>query len=348
MKDRDSIVKRILSYVNDKYDKTKGGFFYDATKPASIELENVYHEIDIASGKINVVNLSGTELEMFIKDRTGIERKLATFASAEVTIKGLANTEVNKGILVASDIVNYEVANNAVIDKSGQVTVTVIAEKAGIIGNVIAGSIKSFPITISGLTSVTNPKDVVNGYEAETDTSLLERYYDRIRTPATSGNIHHYRNWAKEVPGVGDAKVVPLWAGNGTVKIVIVDSSSNPANSDLLTKVEKNIADNRPIGATETVVSAIAKDITVKAKVSLVDGYRIQLVQNDFKVALEEYRKESGFKDSYISYAAVNNVLFNVPGVLDSNNLTLNGEMKNIALNDEEIAIFKLVELEVM
>ena len=52
--------------------------------------------------------------------------------------------------------------------------------------------------------------------------------------------------------------------------------------------------------------------------------------------------------DSYISYAAIGNILFTVDGVLDYTDLKLNGEMKNIALGTEEIPIFDTVTLEVI
>lgn len=345
-KDRtfENIIKEMLDRVPNQFDKRQGSIIYDALAPAAAELAQTYIDLNYLYMKLDAENLEGKELELFVNQRTGIERKKATKA-------------VRKGMFSKADgsFFNAEIGTRftggdnyfKTISKIEDGVFELESENPGSLGGSYSGRI--IPIEyIKGLAKAELIDIVESGYDAESDESLLVRYYERIRTPATSGNKYHYLNWAKEVVGVGDAKVIPLWNGNGTVKVVIVDSSNNPANSDLITKVERNIADSRPIGATETVVSAIAKDITVKAKVSLVSGHKIQLVQNKFKAALEEYRKKSGFKDSYISYAAVNNVLFNVPGVLDSNNLTLNEEMKNIALKDEEIAIFKKVELEVM
>lgn len=68
--------------------------------------------------------------------------------------------------------------------------------------------------------------------DQETDDELRARYYIKIQTPATSGNAYHYRLWSKEVSGVGDAKVYPLWNGNGTVKVLIIDSNKTGAEPD--------------------------------------------------------------------------------------------------------------------
>ncbi|MGK5506723.1 baseplate J/gp47 family protein [Brevibacillus formosus] len=109
-------------------------------------------------------------------------------------------------------------------------TVKVEAVVAGSSGNVPANSITLFPVTLAGFTAVTNPSPTSDGFDAESDEDLLKRYYQRIRTPATSGNKAHYKNWAMEVQGVGDVRIVPLWDGVNTVKVIIIDSDKKPAS----------------------------------------------------------------------------------------------------------------------
>ena len=141
-----------------------------------------------------------------------------------VNIEGFEGAIIEEGILVASDVVNFVVKESTIIDSTGTASVLVECEREGAIGNVPLGAIKYFPITISGLTKVSNPQTVTNGYMGENDEELRKRYYDKVRAPATSGNKYHYRNWALEIPGVGDVKVFPLWNGPGTVKIVVISS----------------------------------------------------------------------------------------------------------------------------
>ncbi len=340
----ESIMEKMLENVSDRFDKREGSIIYDVLAPAAAELAQTYIDLNYLYMKLNADNLEGEELEMFVEQRTGIKRRQATKA-------------IRKGVFSKADgsFLNVEIGSRftgedlhyTVIEKIKDGEFKLECEEAGEVGNGYVGDL--IPVDyIDGLGKAELTDVLEYGYDAESDEELRERYYERIRTPATSGNKYHYLNWTKEVTGVGDAKVIPLWNGPGTVKVVVVDSNKNPATEDLITNVFQYIEEERPVGATVTVVSAVAKNIGVSAKVSLAEGYRIQLVQDEFKKALEQYRRDIAFKDSYVSYAAIGNILFNVDGVLDYIELKLNGEMKNITLADEEIPIVNNVDLEVI
>ena len=73
-------------------------------------------------------------------------------------------------------------------------------------------------------------------YEEETDGALLERLLFAVRQPATSGNVYHYIEWSTSVSGVGAVKVLPLWNGNGTVKVIVVDANKDTPSEELLQK----------------------------------------------------------------------------------------------------------------
>ena len=344
----EEIKQDMLNSISNEIDKNERSLTYDAVSAAAIEFAEAYIDLETVASKLDIESLHGDELERFIYQRTGIERKPATRSSTEVSISGQEGAQIRKGDLVASDTVSFVSTEGKVMGHEGQMVVVARCEEPGSIGNVPAGAINHFPVSIPGLTSVTNPEPVTNGYDAESDEELRERYYERIRTPATSGNKYHYLNWAKEVTGVGDANVFPLWNGPGTVKVVIVDANKNPATEDLIANVFQYIEEERPIGATVTVVSAIAKNVEITAKVSLAEGYTIQQVLDKFKTDLDQYRKDVAFKDSYISHAKIGSILLSIDGVLDYTELKLNNAMKNIALGTEEIPIFDTVTLEVI
>lgn len=89
-------------------------------------------------------------------------------------------------------------------------------------------------MSIPGITRVTNAKATYDGFDEETDDELRERLLFKVRQPATSGNINDYIEWGTSVEGVGHITVVPLWNGNGTVKLLVTDSNGQPASPDLL------------------------------------------------------------------------------------------------------------------
>ncbi|KNF07177.1 hypothetical protein CLPU_22c00290 [Gottschalkia purinilytica] len=344
----EAIKQRILDRIDNSMSKIEGTLTHDAISPTSIELAQTYINLDYIANKLDIDSLEGAELEQRIKERTGIERKPATKATTNVVIHGSVGAEIRKGDIVGSNSVNFISLENKTIGEEGYTNVNIECERFGTVGNVPTGAINFFPISIPGLSSVNNPDPVTNGYDAESDKSLLERYYAKVRTPATSGNRHHYANWAKEVIGVGEVKIIPLWNGNGTVKIVIVNQNKMVADDELIQRVFNYIEDVRPIGATITVTSATPQSIDIDSIVTLSQGYQLNDVLNKFKEKVESYRKDVALKDNYISYAAIGNILFNIEGVLDYKDLKLNNKMESIVLGEEEVPIINSVNLAVM
>ena len=134
----------------------------------------------------------------------------------------------------------------------GVATVNVQAVSVGAAYNVPVSTITQIPTAISGITEVNNPTPATGGNDPETDQALLQRLLTQAQSPATSGNVAHYQQWALEVPGIGAAQVSPLWNGPGTVKVWAIDSNMQPLSTALLTALSTHIEAQRPIGATVT------------------------------------------------------------------------------------------------
>lgn len=345
---KEQIHQRMLSNISDEYEKMKGSFPFDTTKPMAIELEDTNKKIDEVKDKLSIENLSGDELEQAVYERTGIRRKPATKASNTVTIVGQAGTQLNIGDQVSSDTLTFSITEAEVISETGQADVMVECDTAGSIGNVPVGAIKNLPVTLPGVTSVANTEAFTNGYDAETDKDLLVRYYERIQTPATSGNKYHYRNWAKDVVGVGDARVFPLWAGDNTVKVAIIDSNKQPAGQDLVDDTQDYIDPGvtglgdgeAPIGAFCTVVAATGVNLniafTAAKDPSVTDLVRQANVEN----SINTYLKEIAFiEDTPVSYAQIGKAILNSSGILDYSDLLVNGGTANILLDEDEVAV---------
>lgn len=356
----ENIKKEMLDSISNKVDKGEKSLTHDAIGPAAIKFAEAYINLQSVADKIDIKNLEGEELERFIYQRTGITRKPATKAATTVFISGQEGAKISQGDLVGADTVNFISTEDKTIDLTGQMEVLVECEEPGTIGNVPAGAIKYFPVSIAGLVSVSNPEPVTNGYSAESDESLLERYYERIRTPATSGNKYHYLNWAKEVVGVGDARVFPLWDGPNTVKVVIIDSNKQPAGSELVAQVQEHIdpgitglGDGQaPIGAFCTVVSAAGKAINIAVTIARDTNYSLEQVKTNIESNVTEYLRSIAFKTDNnnnplpVSYAKVGALILESQGVLDYQDLKINGGITNIAISDEEVAILGEVVLE--
>ena len=347
MRDTRTIHKEMMDSISNEYQKSEGSFPFDATKPAAIQFEKVYTGVEEVKGKLNIDNLKGEELELRVYQRTGIKRKLATKATDYVEVAGQKGALINIGDKVAADTIFYSAIEPIYLNDEGKALVLVACDLEGSVGNVPSGAIKLLPVTLSGIVSVVNHVPFTNGYDAESDEDLLKRYYERILTPATSNNKYHYRNWAKEVIGVGDAKVFPLWKGPNTVKVVIVDANMQPATQTLIDKVQNHIdpggtglGDGQSsLGAFCTVVSAITKTINISFTATLAEGYTKEIASEIVSKNVTGYLKEIAFDQAVISYGRIGYEILESEGIIDYENLVVNESTSNIVVSDEEIAI---------
>ena len=332
----EKILNDMLSRVTSDVDKREGSIIYDALAPCAYKLAESYFLLNNFIDLVLVDTATGEYLDRAVLTQ-GINRKKATHSIRKVE----TNIEIDIGTRWGIEDVYYTVTER-ITDTSYKA----ICNIYGIIGNLYSGVLENMD-NISGVTA--NLTDILEaGVNEESDEDLRNRFYNKVRYPSTSGNIYDYKKWALEVTGVGDAKIYPLWNGNGTVKVVIIDSNKEIANGELINKVSKYIEENRPIGATVTVKSAIEKDITINVTI-VIDSkkYILNTVKEKLEENLKNYLKEIAFKNNYVSYASIGNIIFNTEGVIDYSNLLLNNSNKNITLEEEEIPTLKLLNLEV-
>lgn len=336
---REEIQKRMLEKISDEYDKSEGEFIYDATKPVAIELEDAYEKQREILKNGFVSTATGRYLDLKVAD-LGLSRKAPTRATTRVIIRGSEGAKINKGDLVASDTTEFEIKEEKTLTSSGVAEVLVECVSPGVIGNVPIGAIKYFPKTLSGLDSVINNEKASNGYAGEEDEELRKRYLEKVRTPPTSGNKYHYKNWAKEVIGVGDAKVIALANGPGTVKVIIIDSNKLGAQAELIQSVGKHIEDVRPIGASVSVESAKEVAININAALNIDSkNYTEADVLANIRANIVEYLKEIAFAETYVSYAKLGSIIFDTDGVIDYSNMRVNNKTSNVTLEDTEVPV---------
>lgn len=349
-RDQYEILNELLANITEDYLKVPGTFMHDFNKSSAIELEKIDKKIEKIWNLFEVENLSGYELEQRVNQLKGVKRKLATHAVGLLKITGTCS-------LRAGDIFETKSGTQFVVVKDTGIQNEGFAEiksrVAGVAGNVGANTIKQMPITIQGVKSVTNPEQTHDGFEAESDESLIERYYLAVRTPATSGNIYHYMQWAREVPGVSDVDVIPLWNGNNTVKVIIINMEKQMASEELVKRVQDYIdpgitgsgAGVAPIGAYCTVVSAKAKPINCKFKIIKGNDYTESLVPQ-LKESLVSFFKRIAFKKDYVPYALLSSAILEVEGVREWSNLTINSGVSNISIARDEVAILGEVDID--
>lgn len=322
----EEILQSMLNKVPSNVDKREGSIIYDALAPCAFYIANQQFSLDNYSELVFADTAVEGYLDRIAADN-GMTRKPAVYAVRVVS----TSASVDLGTLWGINGLVYKIINQIANNQYKAQCTT-----AGISGNQFSG-----PLTpISNVTDVTATLgDVITpGADEETDDALRERFYEKVRTPATSGNAYQYSQWALEVSGVGAAKVFPLDNGPGTVTVLVVDGNKEISEA-LPGIVAEHIENVRPIGATVTVLSPTGKEIDVSATVKLDGSKTMEDVTAAFIVALESLLSSTVFTTYSVSYAKIGSALLEVPGVEDYSGLLVNSGSGNITIGSKEVPV---------
>lgn len=328
----------------ESYQKTIGFPTYDLLAAVSLRMDGTDEAIDEARQQLDPENLHDSALDRYIYPRSGLERKAATFAHGSLTVTGTGTVE--QGTLFESGGgIQFYATETVAIEGEGTVPVTCTVD--GTAGNLPAHSVTQMPVAVQGIASCDNPEPIGGGYAEESDSEYYARYLVVLRTPATSGNVYHYIQWALEVAGVGHVKVFPRVQGVNTVDVVIADNAGQPASPALVKSVQDYIDPDSegagrgqaPIGAQCFVTAATGKAITVSCTVSKSDTADEESVTAAIKSAVADYLASTVFAQSYVSYGQIAAAILSAEGVVDFEGLTVGGGTSNIAVGERECPV---------
>lgn len=326
----------ILAAMGDSVSKLEGSFASDMAAAVALEIATAYAHIDYALLTYLLETNEGEYLERRAAEY-GITRKSGTKATVTLTAAGTNGTVLPTNTQVLSEDGHVFLTDASATISGGVATVQATAAKIGAEYNVIAGSVTRFFKNIAGISSIANENAAVGGTDNESDEALRERVLFRLQMPATSGNAYHYQQWALEVDGIGAAKVLPLWNGNGTVKVIVASSAMGEINSETLAAVVDHIEAVRPIGADVTVVSAEAVTIDLAATVYISPDTTLAAVTAEWSEKVLDYLNDLAFDAASVSYNKLVFLLMSCAGVNDYASLTVNGGTSSILLSAEEI-----------
>ena len=343
----------MLEKIPDRYQKSPGFPAYDFTAAFALAVLSLDGDISQAEARLDVDNLTGTDLDEYIKTHRGLFRKYATFASTTLRVVSGAG-EVRAGDLFATEggVEFYALSDGSYSEGD---SFPVRAYEGGTQGTVGANTILYMPVTIPGILKVTNDGPATGGFDQEPDDVFRARFYEAMQNPDNGSNQQAYINWAMSVDGVGRVRIFPQAFGDNTVEVCIVDPNMEPAGAETIQRVQEVIDPNgngdgsgeAPIGAMTTVTTATALTITVSANIQLEDGYDLETVRATIQRDLTAYLREVAFTKAltYVSYAQMSIVLGTAEGVLDFSNLTLNGLVGNVAVDNRQTPMLGTVVL---
>ena len=334
----ENILEEMLDMVENDVDKREGSILYDALAPAAFKLAEAYYQLSNYGDLFFIDTTVGEYLDRKALDY-GMTRKPSTSSVRQVITTGEVNVGTRWGINDLIYVIDKKLSEN---------TYQAICQTKGEVGNVYRGELDN--IDNVGEVTATLTDILEYGSEEESDDKLRERIQQQIIRPAQDGNQAQYLKWAHDYPGVGAAKVFPLWQGSNTVKVVITNSAYQPAESLLISNLQNYIDPGSsglgngvaPIGSKVTVTSGTKKAINVEANVTLRDGYSGATGVSE---ALTDYLKELTFNKDKVSYMRIGSIILDCDSILDISNLKVNSGTVDITLGAEDIPVLGTLNL---
>lgn len=336
MSSKDDYVAGMNAELKLDENKMEGTFGQDIINSVGYEMAvQKDTQIDTLIDRAFATTAEGPDLDLVGADAQ-LPRKEATKSTVPVRVAGLENQIVSTSVKISYGDLVYTCLETKSIPAAGYVDTYFLCETAGTVGNVVSGTEFNFDGNYYGLTSAVAIGNGVGGSDREDDDSYRARILYKLQNEASSGNAAHYKLWAESVDGVASALIVPLWNGNGTVKVLIsTPDKSNPTQT-LIDEVAAYIETQKPIGATVTVAAIDYVNINVNAVVTLSDAGSISNVTDEFNAALVQYLSTRGL--TTVSYLRIADLLLQCTGVIDVQNYTLNGGVQSITLTATQMA----------
>ncbi|MBP3410487.1 MAG: baseplate J/gp47 family protein [Clostridia bacterium] len=339
----DSIMQRMMERIPDDMDKREGSVIWDALSPAALELELAYIFMDY----VLLQAFADTQEREFLI-RKAAERGITPDPATRAILKGLFAPESAdvKGKRFSLGKLNYT-AVGPVEGEAGAWQMQ--CETAGAIGNQSFGAL--VPVDyVEGLQSAQLTALLIPGEDEQSTESLREEYFASFTDIDYGGNIAGYLKMAKDIPGVGAAKVTPAWKGGGTVEITILDAAFNAATPTLIQEVQ-SIIDPKQDGRGDglafidhivTIDTAAETTVNVATAVSFETGYSWATMQQAVQGAVEAYftelRKTWEKQDSIVvRISQIESRILALEGVVDVTGTRLNGAAENLVLDARAI-----------
>ena len=185
-------------------------------------LSEIWEEAEETYNCIAIDTASGVALDRIVKYK-GLRRKTETTATSDdIRINGVSGTAIPIGFIVGKDDgTTYTNTESGEIPAEGFVVLPFVCNYSGSRGNADAETITTIITPITGITSVINTRQIVNGQDYETDSILRQRYIETVGGLSTVDSI---RAAVANVEGVVSVLVIEN-------PLTTEDSYGNPPKS---------------------------------------------------------------------------------------------------------------------
>ncbi|WP_211750241.1 baseplate J/gp47 family protein [Paenibacillus sp. Marseille-Q4541] len=294
------------------------------------DVEDVYHSSDMHTAEgYRLIRLAANKGVIPIEEQ---------YATGTLRILGVPGYTEPAGFLIKTgEGVLFETTQSVTLNSNGSGDVSIEAMEPGDSGNVEPETITIVVNPNANVTMVTNLVATSGGRDQETQTEFRERYFEEVRDPSSSANPSQYKKWAKEIPGVYDARVFRAAGGGGNVLVVILNADNRAPSAAVVRAVNDYIQSVKPVDAVVTVRSVTEVLINITATLTLKESSDLSSVTEQCQTAVSNYL--SSITDTIVRFNRISEALLSVEDVLDHDGLQINGGKGNLQLAEDEVPI---------
>lgn len=337
----ENVLADVLSRAPEGIDLRQGSIFFDAVSGICFKIAKYYADLEQVFMMVFLPTSVGDYLTT-LAEQYAVYRHPATPARYKAEFTGAIPEPGTRFFINGQYFTLVEDSENGLYLE---------AEEAGTGANDILPGTAVVPVdNVTGLTAASIIEELEPGTEEEDDESLRLRVQEKLAGPAENGNVQHYKTWCESINGVGRARIIPLWAGENTVKAVLIDTEGKPASEEVVARVQEYVDPGGTglgygqanIGAHFTATAATPVKVDVSFGVILSRGGSVAEVKAAAITALTEHFKDANLHTPEteaitLRVSAVGNLIYGLSGVLDYADLKFNGQTSNIELGDEEV-----------
>lgn len=347
------ILEKTLERISDKYDKRQGAIIYDAIAPVCVELAKFYLELD----RILDEGFADTATRKYLIKRAK-ERGLFPYKPTFAIILAQLDGNIN---LKGGERFNLDEINYIYTGEMEEQYYKLKCEELGEIGNISYGEL--LPIeNIEGLEGANVVKIFSAGKNEEDTEDFRKRYFASFENQAFGGNKTDYIEKMKslneienilENGGIGGCKIYRTPNGGGTVTILFTNNTYTKPTENLISLIQEKIdpleekgegTGIAPIGHFVTIKPVETKEINISFNLDLKPAFRIEDVQLEITQKIDKYIKEIAKtweeeKGLILRISYIESKILEINGVIDIRNTTINGEQKNLFLEESFIPI---------
>lgn len=341
---QDVILERMLDRVGARFDKREGSIIWDSLAPAAVEFENFFWALAAVLDE----TFADTATRKYLIKRCA-ERGITPKPASYAVVKGKFTPST---VDVMGKRFSHEDLNYIVTDKIEDGLYHLKCETIGSEPNGQTGRL--IPIDyINGLETAEIVEVTIPGEDEEETEALRARYFAALQAEAYGGNKLDYKNKVMSISGVGGVKIYSgaQWNGGGTVLLVIQDSDYGVPTDEFIDKIQTEIDPETntgegvgiaPIGHFVTVVPVNNTVVNIETSLTYGSSTSWTSVKTKVQEVVDTYLNglNKNWDDTehiVVRVAHIESAILDVPGVIDIQNTTINGQPSNLTVDKDSL-----------